>query len=164
MSQRTATRQADNDDEHGPAIANCSATVRGRNGSRDGAAAGAGAAGVAALAIDAGQERQRHVCAPPRWTAAFNICRAASISPRSNAAMPLWSNSSDSRCCSAIALRAVDICARARVTAIEKQRPRPDVDGLRVVGGEVVVETAISRLSILASRSASPSLGGAAVV
>jgi len=29
---------------------------------------------------------------------------------------------------------------RPRVAAIEKERPSPDIDGLRVVGGEVVVQ------------------------
>ena len=38
------------------------------------------------------------------------------------------------------AARALDVGARARVAAIEKQRARPDVDRVLVAGGEVVVE------------------------
>ena len=38
------------------------------------------------------------------------------------------------------AARPLDVRARPRVAAIEKQRARPDVDGLVVLGGEVVIE------------------------
>ena len=38
------------------------------------------------------------------------------------------------------AARALDVGARARVAAVEEQRARPDVDGVLVVGGEVVIE------------------------
>ena len=37
-------------------------------------------------------------------------------------------------------LRALDVRACARVIAIEEQRPRPDVDGLCVIGGEILIE------------------------
>ena len=50
------------------------------------------------------------------WLMAASSNRRASLdSPRSNAATPLWSNSSDSRCRSASALRARSMYARARV-------------------------------------------------
>lgn len=50
----------------------------------------------------------------PRVIAARNSRRASSPSPRSNAATPCWSSSSDSRWRSASALRARSIYARAR--------------------------------------------------
>ena len=34
-----------------------------------------------------------------------------------------------------------DVGAGARVASIEKQRPRPDVDGCLVLRGEIVIET-----------------------
>ena len=37
--------------------------------------------------------------------------------------------------------RALDVRASPRVAAIEKQRARPDVDGVLVLGGEVVIQT-----------------------
>ena len=36
---------------------------------------------------------------------------------------------------------ALDVRAGARVAAIEEQHPRPDVDGLCVVGGKILIET-----------------------
>jgi hypothetical protein len=38
------------------------------------------------------------------------------------------------------AARAIDVRTRACMIAIEKQRPRPDVDRLSVIGGEILIE------------------------
>ena len=82
-------------------------------------------------------------CAPPLATAELNDRRAISRSPRSKAAIPLWTSSSDSRCCSASALRARSMYARAPgVSAIDEEHAAPDVDRLLVIGREVAIQPA----------------------
>ena len=44
------------------------------------------------------------------------------------------------------AARAIDVGASPRVAAIEEQRARPDVDGLFVLRGEVVIEAGEQQL------------------
>ena len=44
------------------------------------------------------------------------------------------------------AARPLDVRARAGMAAIEKQRARPDVDGVLVLRGEVVIETGEEQL------------------
>ena len=57
---------------------------------------------------------------------------------------------SDSRCCSPRRFEASSIYARARACPVEEQ-PASDVDRLRIVGREIVVETVEKSPSILAS-------------
>ena len=118
-------------------------TVRGRNGSLDGAAAPAAGSDRRrrADAIDARQKRQRHV------VRAAALHRRIQHLPRGLDLAALERRDAVVQQLFRLALllghraaRALDVRAGARVVAIEKQRARPDVDGLRVVGGEVMIE------------------------
>ena len=53
------------------------------------------------------------------------------------------------------ASRAIDVGARAIVVALEKDYTRPDIDGLFVISGEVVIESGERSSSMRVARSRS---------
>ena len=116
-------------------------SVRGRNGSFDAGASAAGSWRRGVNAVDAREKRERDIVRaaalhgriqhlPRRLDLSTLERRDAVVQQLFRLALLLGHR----------AAGALDVRARPRVIAIEKQRARPDVDGLCVVGREVLIE------------------------